>query len=133
MNKSFICLTLLLAVSLSACGAKSTAPPSTTPTTPSTTPPAANQGTGDTTGGTTAGGTVSTADASAIYKQNCISCHGNNLEGSVGPSLQKVGAKDSKDQISTILNNGKGAMPSFKGRLSDTEIGALATWLSEKK
>ena len=121
MNKTFFCLILLLSCSLSACGAKSTSPPSSTP-------PTANQG-----AGSTAGGTASTVDAQAIYKQNCISCHGNNLEGGVGPSLQKVGAKYSKDQMVTILNNGQGAMPSFKGKLSDNEIGALATWLSEKK
>jgi cytochrome c551 len=116
MNKSLFCLILLAVVSLSACG-KTTAP---TP---------ANQGTGTPAGG----GAATTVDAQAIYKQNCISCHGNSLEGGVGPSLQKVGAKYSKDQIATILNNGRGAMPSFKGKLSDTEIGGLATWLSEKK
>ncbi|WP_240414109.1 c-type cytochrome [Paenibacillus periandrae] len=121
MNKSLVCVTLLLSISLSACGSKSSAPPSTP------TPPAANQGAGSTTGGGT------TADASAIYKQNCVSCHGNALEGAVGPSLQKAGAKYSKDQLATILNNGKGAMPSFKGKLTDTEIGALATWLADKK
>ncbi|SFK95879.1 cytochrome c551 [Paenibacillus sp. 1_12] len=122
MNKSLFCITLLLSISLSACGSKNATPPNTT------TPPAANQG-----AGTAAGGGASTVDASAIYKQNCISCHGNALEGGVGPSLQKVGAKYSKDQIATILNNGKGAMPSFKGKLSDNEIGELATWLADKK
>lgn len=123
MNKSLVCVTLLLSISLSACGSKSSAPPSTP------TPPAANQGAGSTTGG----GTSTTVDASAIYKQNCVSCHGIALEGAVGPSLQKVGAKYSKDQLATILNNGKGAMPSFKGKLTDTEIGAIATWLADKK
>jgi cytochrome c551 len=116
LNKVFACITLLIIVSLSACGK-------------STTPPPANQGAG----GTTAGGATTTVDAQAIYKQNCISCHGNNLEGGVGPSLQKVGGKYGKDQIATILSNGRGAMPSYKGKLSDNEIGALATWLSEKK
>ncbi|TBL72716.1 c-type cytochrome [Paenibacillus thalictri] len=119
MKKSFIGLTLLLAVSLSACG-KSTAP--------APTPAPANQGSG-----TAAGGTSSSVDAQAVFKQNCISCHGSNLEGGVGPNLQKIGGKYSKDQISTLVNSGKGAMPSFKGRLSDSEIGALADWLAAKK
>ncbi|CAG7607088.1 Cytochrome c-551 [Paenibacillus solanacearum] len=120
MRKTVVYAALLFALSLSvsACGKTNTAPP-------------ANQG-GAATGGGTAGG-AATADAQAIYKQNCISCHGNNLEGGVGPNLQKAGSKYSKEQIATLLSNGKGAMPSFKGRLSDTELGAVADWLAAKK
>ncbi|TNJ65648.1 cytochrome c [Paenibacillus hemerocallicola] len=115
MRKSLLCLSLLLAVSLSACGKSKT--------------PETNQGTG----GTAGGGGTATVDAAAIYKQNCTSCHGVNLEGGGAPKLQNVGAKYSKDQIAGIVSNGKGAMPSFKGRLSDADINGLADWLAAKK
>ncbi|MDD9272300.1 c-type cytochrome [Paenibacillus sp. GCM10023248] len=121
MKKTLIVLTLLLAGSLAACGKKET-PPATSPAATATTSPAATQSTAGT-----------KADAQTVFKANCVSCHGGNLEGAVGPNLQKVGGKLSKDQITGIITNGKGAMPSFKGRLSDDEISAVATWLADKK
>jgi cytochrome c551 len=157
MKKSLVCLTLLLSVSLSACGKSATPPQASPGVSPS--PGAATGGgqaspsPGGTTGGgqaspspggTTGGGQASpspgaaaggaaTGDVQAVFKQNCISCHGVNLEGGVGPNLQKVGTKYSKDQIVGIITNGRGAMPSFKGKISDNEIGALADWLAAKK
>ena len=32
-----------------------------------------------------------------IVKQSCTSCHGDQLQGAVGPNLQKIGGKLSKD------------------------------------
>ncbi|GAA3399964.1 cytochrome c551 [Paenibacillus hodogayensis] len=113
MRKIGIACCLLLALTLTACGKKET--------------PEANNG-----GGTTGGGTT-TANAEAIVKQNCTSCHGVNLEGGGGPKLTAVGAKYSKDQIAGIITNGKGAMPSFKGKLSDTDVNTVADWLAAKK
>jgi cytochrome c oxidase cbb3-type subunit 3 len=61
----------------------------------------------------------------------CSSCHGENGEGMayVAPNLKTY----SNDLISTVLTNGKkssiGTMPSFKGRLSDTQVKAVATYL----
>lgn len=117
MRKSLIGLSLLLAVGLSACGRSNT--------------PDTNQGAGGTAGG--GGGGTATVDAAAVYKQNCTSCHGVNLEGGGAPKLQNVGAKYSKDQIAGIISNGKGAMPSFKGRLSEADINGLSDWLAAKK
>lgn len=69
----------------------------------------------------------------AYEKGTCASCHGGNLEGSAGPSLEKVGAKLSKDEIIDIINNGRGAMPPMKDNLSDEEKENLAAWLSSLK
>jgi len=61
----------------------------------------------------------------------CSSCHGENGEGMayVAPNLKTY----SDDLIKTVLDNGKkssiGTMPSFKGRLSDTQMKAVATYL----
>lgn len=72
-----------------------------------------------------------TTDPEKIYEQNCLSCHGSDLSGQVGPSLQKVGSKLSKDDIANIIKNGKGSMP--PQQLGNEQVSAIATWLSEKK
>ncbi|WP_050616451.1 cytochrome c551 [Bacillus testis] len=67
-----------------------------------------------------------------IYKQNCINCHGDNLQGVSGPNLQEVGAKQSKDDIEKIILEGKGGgMP--KGLVKGKDAETVAQWLSEKK
>lgn len=71
-------------------------------------------------------------NAEQIVKQTCASCHGQNLEGVVGPNLTKIGSKYKPEEIENILKNGKGGMPA--GLLKDdTEVKAVAKWLSEKK
>lgn len=76
------------------------------------------------------GGTV---NVEAIYKSNCVTCHGADLAGGSGPSLQKVGARLSKDQIAAKIANGGAGMPPYNNTLKDNEIAALAEWLSTKK
>jgi mono/diheme cytochrome c family protein len=118
---------LALAVSVSACGrSNNPAPsPSTTNAPPgntTTTQPTAAPGAGTT-----------TVDAATVYKQNCVSCHGVDLSGAVGPNLQNVGARLSVDQIASTITNGRNAMPAFKGKLKTEEIDALSVWLAAKK
>lgn len=71
--------------------------------------------------------------AEAVYKQSCIACHGNDLEGKMGPNLQKVGGKLSTEQLYKVIQNGRGGMPTFKSSLKDEEIANVARWLTEKK
>ena len=82
-----------------------------------------------------AASTSSAGGAEAIYKQKCISCHGDQLQGRIGPStnLTQVGGKLSRDQIVTQITNGGGGMPGFKGTLKEAEIDSLADWLSARK
>lgn len=88
----------------------------------------------DNTGGPAAQpGGAAPAGVETIYKNNCMSCHGQNLEGRVGPDLRKVGDKYDRAQIAAIIRDGRGGMPSFKGRLSDAQIDELAAWLADKK
>lgn len=76
--------------------------------------------------------TATAGDAQKIVSQKCSSCHGDNLQGAVGPNLQKVGSKYSKDQILGILKNGKqGGMPA--GLISGDDADKVATWLAAKK
>jgi cytochrome c551 len=83
--------------------------------------------------GTSGGTETATAgDAQKIYSQKCSSCHGDNLEGKVGPKIADVGSRYSKDQILDILKNGKsGGMPA--GLISGNDADKVATWLSNKK
>ncbi|MCR8636364.1 c-type cytochrome [Paenibacillus radicis (ex Xue et al. 2023)] len=71
----------------------------------------------------------------SVYKQSCLSCHGNSLEGRVGPktNLQKAGGHLTKEQITKQITGGGNGMPGFGGKLKPEEIDALASWLAEKK
>lgn len=91
---------------------------------------AAGTGSNSKNGGTTKD---SSAQAASLFKKNCMVCHGANLGGGVGPNLQKIGASWSKAKITTQITNGGGGMPSFKGKLNDSQIRVLADWLSSKK
>ncbi|NHN30469.1 c-type cytochrome [Paenibacillus agricola] len=75
----------------------------------------------------------SKANGEALYKANCIACHGANLEGTIGSNLQKLGAQRSKEQIADKVQHGGGSMPAFKDKLKDADIQSLAEWLSTKK
>lgn len=66
--------------------------------------------------------------ANPVYIKNCAKCHGKTATGRHfgGPSL--VSAKStaiSSDDLHKILNNGKGRMPKFSGKLTTEEIDAL--------
>ncbi|NWL90252.1 MULTISPECIES: c-type cytochrome [unclassified Paenibacillus] len=77
--------------------------------------------------------TLNVDQADATIKANCISCHGDQLQGQVGPNLQKIGAQLTADQLYGIIKKGKGQMPTFKDRLKDEEIANVALWLAEQK
>lgn len=74
---------------------------------------------------------ASFSDGELLYKKSCIACHGNNLEGGVGPKLQKIGSKLSVDQIKNQIINGRGSMPA--GILKDDDAQKVAVWLAEHK
>lgn len=63
--------------------------------------------------------------ADPVYAQKCAKCHGNDANGRTfaGPSLIK--SKKSSDDVSLIINNGKGKMPRFAGVLTGQQIKAL--------
>ncbi|AND42196.1 MULTISPECIES: cytochrome c551 [Bacillales] len=82
-------------------------------------------------GGETTTDTADAGDAQKLYEQKCSSCHGANLEGGVGPALDKIGASLSQEDIENTIANGKGAMP--KGLLQGEEASAVASWLAGKK
>ncbi|WP_181347278.1 cytochrome c551 [Thalassobacillus sp. CUG 92003] len=76
-------------------------------------------------------GEVDTAAAEEAFQQNCASCHGSDLSGQAGPSLQEVGSEYSQEDILGIIQNGKGSMPSGQASGEDAEL--IASWLATKK
>jgi cbb3-type cytochrome c oxidase subunit III len=62
----------------------------------------------------------------------CTGCHtlaAAGSTGTVGPNLDD--AKPSKELVIDRVTNGQGGMPSFKGQLSEAQIEAVATYVSE--
>jgi mono/diheme cytochrome c family protein len=57
-----------------------------------------------------------------LFQENCAACHGADAEGAVGPSLVGVADRLSVDQTVAVVTDGRGVMPSFEGRLSESEI-----------
>ncbi|MCP1357570.1 c-type cytochrome [Aneurinibacillus migulanus] len=83
-------------------------------------------------GGQAGGAAGGGGEAQKIFQANCTSCHGQNLEGGVGPNLTKVGGKyKSADEIKTIILKGRNGMPG--GLVSETDAKALSDWLITKK
>ncbi len=68
-----------------------------------------------------------------LFMQNCAVCHGKNKQGQPPaiPSLVDISERLSKQEILTILKNGKNGMPSF-AHLSIDERKALADYLEGK-
>ncbi|PEL07050.1 cytochrome C551 [Bacillus sp. AFS017336] len=74
---------------------------------------------------------VSVENGEKFFKQTCASCHGGNLEGIIGPSLKKVGAKYSEKDIEKIIHDGRGSMP--PEALKGNKAKSVAMWLATKK
>ena len=72
-------------------------------------------------------------DGKAIFASaGCVGCHtlaAAGATGTVGPNLDD--AKPSKELVLDRVTNGKGGMPSFKGQLSQAQIEAVATFVSQ--
>lgn len=73
--------------------------------------------------------------ADAVWKaqSSCMGCHGQNMEGAVGPNLQKIGSKYSVEEIADIIHNGK--PPGMPGGMikDEAEIKKLAEYMASLK
>ncbi len=70
------------------------------------------------------------AKGAEIYKSKCQMCHGADGKGQtpMGAKLQikdlgSAGIQSMQDsELKTVIENGKGKMPAYKGKLTDAEI-----------
>jgi mono/diheme cytochrome c family protein len=78
------------------------------------------------------GGTQNaSAEGKQVFSQNCGGCHtlkNAGASGSVGPNLDEL--RPPKATVIRQVDNGGGPMPAFKGKLSDAQINAVATYVS---
>jgi mono/diheme cytochrome c family protein len=78
------------------------------------------------------GGTQNaSAEGKQVFSQNCGGCHtlkNAGTSGSVGPNLDEL--RPPKATVVRQVDNGGGPMPAFKGKLSDAQINAVATYVS---
>ena len=71
------------------------------------------------------------ADGKSIFTTNCAGCHtlaDAGTSGTVGPNLDQT--KPPKALLVDRVTNGAGAMPPFKGTLTDAQIQAVADYVS---
>jgi mono/diheme cytochrome c family protein len=71
-----------------------------------------------------------TAGKALFAKSGCVGCHtlaDANATGTVGPNLDQ--AKPDYRLATARVTLGKGAMPSFKGQLSDQQIADVASYV----
>ena len=82
---------------------------------------------------TTASPGGSTAAAGKqIFSQNCATCHtlaAANASGTVGPNLDQL--QPDAATVKRQVENGGGAMPAFKGRLSAKQIDAVSQFVAK--
>ncbi|HTP49061.1 MAG TPA: c-type cytochrome [Anaeromyxobacteraceae bacterium] len=73
-------------------------------------------------------------EAAATFQAKCAVCHGKDGKGQ-NPMGQKLGVKDltvtklSQADVEKTITDGKGKMTGFKGKLSDAEIKAMASFV----
>lgn len=85
-----------------------------------------------TTAATTAETTDGGADGAAVFASNCGTCHtlaAAGSDGTTGPNLDDL--MPDKETVEAQVRSGGGGMPAFEGELSDAEIEAVATYVSE--
>ena len=84
-----------------------------------------------TTTGSKGGGQAAPAGKQVFASAGCGVCHtlkDAGSSGTVGPNLDQV--KPSEERVAKQVRNGGGAMPPFKGQLSDAQIQAVAKYVS---
>jgi len=70
----------------------------------------------------------------AVFKANCISCHGRDAEGKIGPNLTDDTYKNvlKIEDIARIINDGTGAgaMPKWSNRLHVNEVVLVSAYVA---
>ncbi|MGP4042417.1 cytochrome c550 [Gracilibacillus sp. D59] len=76
-------------------------------------------------------GETTQADPEALI-QSCIGCHGGDLEGGSGPSLNDVHERLSVEEIERTIIEGRPDKGMPAGLVSNEEAAILAEWLAAK-
>ena len=77
---------------------------------------------------------VAFADGAKTFGAKCASCHGKDGKSDT-PMGKKNNAKDltaskmADDEVTKVINDGKGKSPAFKGKIADGDIKELVDYL----
>lgn len=73
------------------------------------------------------------ASGEEIYLQLCSNCHGDRLEGGIGPPLGagSNAADQPNEYLRLTITEGRGRMPSFSSSLSEDQVQRLIDYLRE--
>jgi mono/diheme cytochrome c family protein len=84
-------------------------------------------------GSNTTSAPAASSAAAGLFRQNCASCHGDSGHGIAAgtpnladPAFQK---RFADAELIAIIHNGRGGMPGWAGKLSDSQIGELVTYV----
>jgi mono/diheme cytochrome c family protein len=68
----------------------------------------------------------------AVYEENCATCHGEKLRSTgAAPDLKGLSA-DQREKFETMVQQGKGQMPSWGGVLSDDDRAAVWAYIRSR-
>ncbi len=81
------------------------------------------------------------AKGGEVYKAKCAMCHGADGKGDTAMGknlkLRDLGSADVQNvhdsEMKTLLENGKNKMPSFKGKLTDAQMGDVIQFVRTLK
>ncbi len=69
-----------------------------------------------------------------LFENTCAGCHGQNLEGVVGPELRGIGNVASSAQLLPVITKGFSPnMPPGGGLTNTSQLQQIADWLSQQK
>lgn len=76
-------------------------------------------------------GAATETDGGALFDLSCGSCHGNDGQGGIGPSLHGVGDRLDEDEARDVVAGGRGRMPAWGDRLTDEQIDAVVAYVRD--
>ncbi len=73
------------------------------------------------------------ATGEEIYLQLCANCHGEGMEGGLGPALGagSNAAQQPDGYLVATITEGRGRMPSFAMTLSDDQVDRLVAYIRQ--
>ena len=87
----------------------------------------------------TGSGTEAQGDAVAVFKKNCVLCHGEDGSGN-SPTGKALKAKDLRSdevqkqtdaELTDVISKGRGKMPSFAAKLPPETIQSLVAYVRQ--